>query len=122
MDTAERLIRVERLDDILVLTLLHDLRELEFREIEDEEQEIVELLTADPSLTKVVVDCGTTDTFGSTALGLFIRLRRLMGSRGGRLALCHPSAHETDILAVTGLAGAWPIYSTREAALASLGG
>jgi anti-anti-sigma factor len=122
MVTVDRLIEVERLENTLIMTLQHDLRELDFQEIEEEQREILKMLAADPSLTRVLVDCGATDYFGSTALGLFVRLRRLMRWRGGRVALCHPSAHEQDILGVAGLAEAWPVYPTRDAALAALNG
>jgi anti-sigma B factor antagonist len=122
MGTAGRLIGVERRGDTLVLKLLRDLRELEFQEIEEEEGEVLRLLASDPSVRHVVVDCGTTDSFGSTALGLFARLGRLVRGRGGRLAFCHPSAHEEDILATVGLAGAWPVFASLDEALAAVSG
>jgi anti-anti-sigma factor len=120
MDTTIRLIEIERADDTLVLTLLHDLRELEYQEIETEQEEVLEVLESDPSLVNLVVDCGTTDYFGSTAVGLLARLRQQVRRRGGRMVLVHPSPHEQDILAVTGLSGVWPVYASRDEALTAV--
>jgi stage II sporulation protein AA (anti-sigma F factor antagonist) len=120
MDTLRGLFEVERLGDILVLTPQRNLRELEFREIERKGKEVSEL-ASDPSVRGVVVDFGRTDFFGSSALGLLLRLWRQVSGRGGPLALCNVSDHETEVLGVTGLAGLWPVYATREEACAAVG-
>jgi anti-anti-sigma factor len=115
-----RLIEVEQQGDILVLTPQQDLRELDYLDIEEVQREVLLQLADDPALRNVVVDLGKTDYFGSTALGLLIRLGRQVRARNGRLALCNVSAHEQDILAVTGLGRAWPAYLSREEALAAV--
>ncbi len=119
MNTATRIIEVEREGDTLVLTPQEDLRELEYREIVSEGEELL-WLVEDPSIKNVVVDLGRTDYFGSTALGLLAQLRQRMRARGGRMALCHVSPHEAEILAITRLAGFWSIHLTLEEALAAV--
>jgi anti-anti-sigma factor len=117
MDTSTRMIEVERKGNILILTPRRDLRELEYPEIEVEQEELLRQMEADPTLKGVVVDFGRTDYFGSTALGMLTRLWQHAQKRNGRLALCNVSAHERDILAVTGLIGFWRICSSREEAM-----
>jgi anti-anti-sigma factor len=114
------LIDVERLEDALVLTPDRDLREAEFDGIKDEQQEILRRLADDPSIRNLVVDLRKTDCFGSTALGLLMRLWRAVRERGGRLVLCNVSPHEREILAATRLDGLWPTYATRAEAVKAL--
>jgi anti-anti-sigma factor len=77
-------------------------------------------LADDPSVKNVVVDLGRTDYLGSTALGMLAQLHQRVRVRGGRMALCHVSAHETEIMAVTGLAGFWSVYLNLGEALAAV--
>jgi stage II sporulation protein AA (anti-sigma F factor antagonist) len=120
MGTSVRLIEVEREGDVLVLTPVQDLRELEFQEIEEATGAVLRRLAADPSLRGVVVDLGRTVAIGSSALGRFAGLWRQLRARGGTLALCNASAHEREILEVTGLAGLWTIHPSRRAAVEAL--
>jgi anti-anti-sigma factor len=119
MNTATRIIEVERQGDTLVLTPREDLRELEYQEIVAEGEELLRLAD-NPSVRNVVVDLGLTDYFGSTALGLLAQLRQRVRARGGRMALCRVSPHEKEILAVTRLAGFWSVHSSREEAIAAV--
>jgi stage II sporulation protein AA (anti-sigma F factor antagonist) len=77
---------------------------LDFQEIESERDKVLERLEHDPSLRGLLVD------LGSTALGMLVRLWQRLRDRGGRMGLCNVSAHEREILEVTGLAGLWPVY------------
>jgi anti-anti-sigma factor len=120
MSTATRLmIEVERQGDTLVVTPQENLRELDYREIEAEREGLLRLAD-DPSVRNLVVDFGRTDWFGSTALGLFAQLRQRVRAHGGRMAFCNVSAHEAEIMEVAGLARFWPIYPSREQALAAV--
>jgi anti-anti-sigma factor len=76
----------------------------------------------DPSIRNVVVDFGKTGYFGSTALGLFVQLWQRVRGRDGRIAFCNVSADEQDVLAVTRLGRVWPVYPSREEALAAVNG
>jgi anti-anti-sigma factor len=107
---------VEHRGDVLILTPLRDLRELEFEEIRRE----LLPLSDDPSVRRVVVDFGRTDYLGSTAVGLLVRLFMKVRQRGGALALCNVSAHEEDIFEVVGLDELLPVYTSREEALAAV--
>jgi anti-anti-sigma factor len=120
MNTATALIGVERQGRTAILTAQGDLRELHCQEIEREQEEILRLLGSNPSIENLAFDFAGTDFFGSTALGMLLRLWRQVRGRRGRMALCNVSPHEADILAETGLGQIWPIHASREAALEDL--
>ena len=99
-----------------IVTPREDLRELDYQQIEESGSEVLSLV-ARGAVRNVVVDFHKTDYFGSTALGFFVRLWRVARNRNGRMALCHVSEHEEDILRVTELGALWPIRSSRAEAL-----
>ncbi|MBI2807323.1 MAG: STAS domain-containing protein [Planctomycetes bacterium] len=112
--SLRNIFQVEREADTLVLTALVNLSELEYDETVT--QEVYELLT-DETITNLVLDFHKTDYFGSTALGFFVRLWKKTQMRGGRMAFCHVSPHELEILHITRLDEFWTICSSRAEAL-----
>jgi anti-anti-sigma factor len=104
---------IEKVGEVIVLSPWRDLRELEYSTIEAE----LCRLANEPSVTRVVVDLGRTDYFGSTALGMLTVLCGHVEGRGGRIAFCNLSEHEREILALTGLTEVWPVYASRREAL-----
>jgi anti-anti-sigma factor len=123
MSTAiGQMIEMERLGNTLILTPQRDLRELEWQEIEAEQEDVLRLLQHDASICNVIVDLSRTDSFGSTALKLLALVRRCVRARGGRMAFCNISPHEEEILAAVGLVGLWPVYTSREVAIDALAG
>jgi anti-anti-sigma factor len=113
MYATDEIMEVEHLGDTFVLTPRRDLRELEFREIESELFRVAD----DPLVMRVVVDFDHTDYFGSTALGMLTLLCQRVEARGGRVAFCNLSAHEREIVSITGLTELWPIFPSREEAI-----
>lgn len=113
MNATQEIFDTDRVGDVLVLTPRRDLREFEYREIQRELLPLVD----DPNVQKVVVDLGHTDYLGSTALGMLTLLCQRVAARGGHVAFCNISAHETEILQVVGLNTYWPIFRSREEAL-----
>src|SRR5262245_26721403 len=115
MSAVAEMFEVERLGDTSVLTPQRELRQLEHKEIERELRPVL----ADPAVRSVVVDCGHKDVFGWTTLGLFnlTWLLQRLRQRGEHLAFCNVSAHERELLTVTGLDTVWPIYPSREDAI-----
>lgn len=116
MNANDKIIEIARAGDTVVVTPRRDLRELEFARIQEE----FGTLAADAGVRRVVVDFRHTDSLGSTALGMLVRLGKATQRRGGRLALCHLSQHEREILRVTGLAEIWPAYDTLTEALKAI--
>jgi anti-anti-sigma factor len=118
--TAEKYIAVEREGAVLILTPHADLGESHWLDVEGESGEIVRMLE-DPSIRHVVIDLGHSDYVGSEALGWFVRLRKQVARRGGRVLLCHLSPHAREILGVTQLDKLLGIYPSRAEALAAIG-
>jgi len=116
MDAALSVFEVERQGGTLVLTPLRDLRELDFQGMQAERDEVLLWLEEGP-IRNVVVDLGRTDYFNSTFLGVLVRLWQRAQSHAGHMALCNLSAHEQDMLGVTGLIELWPVFASREEAL-----
>jgi anti-anti-sigma factor len=118
--TAEKYIAVEREGAVLILTPHADLGESHWLDVEGESGEIVRMLE-DPSIRHVVIDLGHSDYVGSEALGWFVRLRKQVARRGGRVLLCHLAPHAREILGVTQLDKLLGIYPSRAEALAAIG-
>jgi anti-anti-sigma factor len=98
-----------------------DLRELEYERIEAGAKEILELLNG-TGIKNVVLDFGKTDNYGSTALGVFMKLWKRVSVRNGRMAFCNVSDHEKELLQITKLDHLWPICSSRSEALEAVQG
>jgi anti-anti-sigma factor len=112
---------IKRDGDVLVIIPTADLRESAYESLEAGAKVIFEGLAA-PGVKGVVLDFHRTDYYGSTALGLFLRVWKRVRSRGLRMAFCNVSEHEKEILAVTRLDTLWPICRTRPEALQAVRG
>jgi anti-anti-sigma factor len=114
------LFEVEQEDSTLIVSPVADLREFDYQRIEAGAGDLLNLLSNE-KVKNVVVDFCGTDSFGSTALGFFVKVWKRIRSRGGRMVFCNLSDHEREILEVTGLGGVWPLCSSREEALQCVG-
>jgi anti-anti-sigma factor len=110
------LFHIERQGDTLIVTPQSDLRELEFERIEEAAREVLDRLDQKQA-RNIVLDFHLTDYYGTTALAFFTKLWKKTRTQQGRMALCHLSAHELDILHVTRLDSLWPVCASREEAL-----
>jgi anti-anti-sigma factor len=112
------LFEIEREGGTIIVTPVVNLGELEDMDLNAEE--VVEVLS-DLSIKNLVMDFHKTDYFGSTALGLFVKLWKMVTARNGCMAFCNPSEHELEILHVTRLNTLWPICKSREQAMKVVG-
>lgn len=110
---------VERQGDVLIVTPTGDLRELDFAQIEAGAETILERIERE-TVRNVVVDFQGTDYYGSTALGVFVKLWKRLCCHGGKMAFCNLSRHEHEILEITRLNSLWPICRSREEALTAV--
>jgi anti-anti-sigma factor len=107
----------------LVLNPLIHLGSLHEPEIAHETQELLDLINkSSPIPTNLVIDLGSGEYLGTAMLGAVVKLWKRVSQRGGRLALCNVSENVTQVLRVTKLHAIWPIYGTRDQALAGIGG
>jgi anti-anti-sigma factor len=115
------LFEVEREGDVVVVTPRADLHEFEYQDIDAAAQGVLDLLgTAE--VKGIVLDFQRTDSYGSAALGFFLRLWERVSGQGGRMAFCNVPEHGREVLAVTRLDGIWPICRSREEALKAVRG
>jgi anti-anti-sigma factor len=121
MTGTTNLFEVELAGDTLIVTPTHDLHELDFRDIEVEATAALNLLRRS-SARNVVLDLHRINCCGSTALGEFVQLWRLVNTRQGRMALCNVSEQARETLEVTNLDSIWPICCGRGEALATVRG
>ena len=119
MNTVTSTFQWEREGETLILTPQADLHELDYQEIEAEEQEILAFLDSTP-VRNVVVDFRKTDFFGSSALGFFLKLWRKVRESGGHMAFCNVSDHEQELFRLTRLDRLWPVWPTCEEAMAAV--
>jgi len=117
MVTATGMVEVERQGDTLVLTVRENLGELGFEAAEEELSEVLLPFEDDSSLRNVVMDFDKAGYFGTTPLGVFLRLWEPVRHRDGRLSFCNLSPYDAYLLDATGLAETWPAYPSRTEAI-----
>jgi anti-anti-sigma factor len=120
MTASEGFIKVEHRDETVILTPATSLGEIQYAGMEAEAAAVLDLLKGEKA-GRVVIDLRHADYFGSSALGFFLRIWKRVCSVGGRLAMCHVSAHAKEILELTSLDRLWPICESRKQALAAVG-
>ena len=107
----------------LVLNPIMHLGSLHEPEIVHETQDLLDFINkSNPIPTNLVIDLARGDYLGTAMLGAVVKLWKRVSQRGGRLALCNVSDNVTQVLRVTKLHAIWPIYGTRDQALAAIGG
>lgn len=83
----------------------------------------LEELTArlrDSGLKQVIFDFHKVDYFGSSMLGAMHTVWKLVAAGGGKMAVCNLSDVEREVLEVSRFDTLWPIYATREEAMAAV--
>jgi anti-anti-sigma factor len=110
---------IEQTDGTVILTALTDLGEFELEYVKRRFEETLERL-AMRHIDNVIVDLNHADYYGSSALGFFVSLWKLVAGNGGQLVLCAVSKHGAEILRVTHLDRLWDIFDSRDDALQSL--
>jgi anti-anti-sigma factor len=119
MGTATGLFGIECQGDTVIVTPAHDLREVDYADIEAAAKEVLDLLSSSPA-TNLIMDFHRTDYYGSTALAFFVKLWKRVCGRNGKMAFCNLSDHEKEILRTTRLDSLWSICPTRQEALAAV--
>lgn len=109
------------LGNTLVLNPLIHLGSLNEPEISVETQDLLDFLNRSAS-ANLVIDLAHGDYLGTSMLGALVKLWKRVSQRGGRLALCNVSENVIQVLRVTKLQTVWPIYSSREQAVAAVAG
>ncbi|MDG3002945.1 STAS domain-containing protein [Paludisphaera mucosa] len=110
---------IERHGDVTVITATPALEKLSFRLEEQAAELILEpIKRQDDPL--IVFDLSRVNYFGSMFLALLIRTWKLASANGGSMALSGVTPRTRELLRVTSLDIVWPIYDTRNEAIAAL--
>ena len=117
MTSATGLFDIECQGDTVIVTPSTDLGEFGYEQLVAESQKAMDLLDQTEGTRNAVINLQKTDYFGSTALGVFVKLWKRVRKRDGHMAFCGMSEHEREIIAVTKLDQLWSICDSQEAAL-----
>ena len=115
----------EQVNHTLVVTPVVDLMQVRDSDIRDAYNETYRLL-CQPEVSNLLVDFEKLDYFGSTFIGMLIRLAKKARSDGGEALLCCLSSTMRDmmknlmLLENTKTDFFWTPYDTRQAAIAAL--
>jgi anti-anti-sigma factor len=120
VSTGETYYRFETVNGCLTITLLPELNDKQWADIERVGSEIVERISGAPS-PKVLVDLTQLSYMGSAMVALIVRLYKTVNSRGGKMVVVNQHELVFEVLKLAGLTKLWTIVGTRQEAYATLG-
>jgi anti-anti-sigma factor len=110
---------VERHGDLTVITATRALEKIEFG-LEEQAADLILKSIERQESPSIVFDLSQVDNFASMFLALLIRCWKLALSRGGTMVLSGVTERTRELLRVTSLDIAWPIYDTKREAIEAL--
>lgn len=116
---THRIFTMEWCGSTLIVAPQGDVTTVEDEEVRAELKDLLRII-AEQKVTAVVVDLSHAPYFGSTLLGALIKLWRRLSHVKGRMVLCGISDFVEDLLRVTRLESIWPVYPSRDEALAAI--
>lgn len=112
--SLESLFESEDLGDVVVVSPTRDMGEFEMASSDiPAYDQLVDLTHG----RNIVVDLSQTDYFGSSTIGLFIRLAKHVHAEGRAIAFCNLSPHEAQVIGITHVSEVLAITDSREAAI-----
>ncbi len=120
MSVGETYYRFETVNGCLTITLLPELNDKQWADIERVGTEIVDRISAAPS-PKVLVDLTSLSYMGSAMVALIVRLYKTVNSRGGKMVVVNQHELVFEVLKLAGLTKLWTIVGTRAEAFSSMG-
>jgi anti-anti-sigma factor len=112
--SKEALFETEDLGDVVVVSPTRDMGEFEMA---TNDVPAFEQLVALTDGRHVVVDLSQTDYFGSSTIGLFIRLAKHVHALKRAVAFCNLSKHESQVVGITHVSEILDIRDSRESAI-----
>lgn len=125
MSQDKQIFGFEQSGDVLILTALGSFMEFRDNDIRNGYNEAYRLLN-EPGVRHLLVDFSAMQYFGSTFVGILIRLAKKARSNNGGAALCHMSDNMKDMLKTLMLLEnpkidfSWVAYPDRDSALKAL--
>jgi anti-anti-sigma factor len=112
--------RFESVNGCLTVTLLPELNDKQWADIERVGTELVARIGATPS-PRVIVDLTPLSYMGSAMVALIVRLYKEVNTRGGKMVVVNQHELVHEVLKLAGLTKLWTIVDNRQAAYSSLG-
>lgn len=123
--TSKQVFEFELTADVVIVTPHGPFMEFRDNDIRNAYNEAYRLLS-EPGMRHLLMDFAQLDYFGSTFVGILVRLARKARNNSGDSALCHLSSNMRDMMKTlmllenTKIDFAFQSYPTREAALQQL--
>ena len=110
----------ELVDNTLIIVLAKDLVWTIYEQAE-EVDELVAFVSKSPAIINVVVDFHKNRAYSTGTLQVLARVWSIIRQRNGQMALCCVSETGMQAILRTNLHEVWPLYPSREDALAAVG-
>jgi anti-anti-sigma factor len=117
---GESYYRYETADGCLIATLLPELNDKQWADIEKVGTEIVDRLSSAQS-PRFIVDLTPLSYMGSAMVALIVRLYKTVNGRGGQMVVVNQHELVLEVLKLAGLTKLWTIVDNRDKAFAALG-
>jgi anti-anti-sigma factor len=118
--SGESYYRYETADGCLIATLLPELNDKQWADIEKVGTEIVDRLSSAQS-PRFIVDLTPLSYMGSAMVALIVRLYKTVNGRGGQMVVVNQHELVQEVLKLAGLTKLWTIVENRDKAFAALG-
>ncbi|HUE17041.1 MAG TPA: STAS domain-containing protein [Planctomycetaceae bacterium] len=120
MSSGESYYRYESTDGCLIVTLLPELNDKQWADIERVGTEIVDRLSNAQS-PRFIVDLTPLSYMGSAMVALIVRLYKTVNGRNGQMVVVNQHELVQEVLKLAGLTKLWTIVENRDQAFAALG-
>ncbi len=112
-------ITIERHGEITIVSFAPPLDSIEAADVEDVVALLNDYLEGVGS-PQLVVDLGAMDYFGSSFIGLLLRIWKQITAQGGQVVLCRVSNRARELLHITSLDMVWAMFANRREAISAL--
>lgn len=120
MSSGESYYRFEAVDGCLIITLLPELNDKQWADIEKVGTEIVDRLSTAQS-PRFIVDLTPLSYMGSAMVALIVRLYKTVNGRSGQMVVVNQHELVFEVLKLAGLTKLWTIVESRDKAFGVLG-
>lgn len=120
VSSGESYYRFEQSDGCWIITLLPELNDKQWADIEKVGTEIVDRLSAAQS-PRFIVDLTPLSYMGSAMVALIVRLYKAVNGRSGQMVVVNQHELVFEVLKLAGLTKLWTIVENRDKAYAALG-
>ncbi|HUG90814.1 MAG TPA: STAS domain-containing protein [Planctomycetaceae bacterium] len=120
MSQPREVFEIERVEGTLVVVPRGPALNFRYPDVHRESNELFRMMDG-PALKNVLIDLSAVDYIDSVIIGALIRLLQKARARRGQAVFCSASEPMQEILKSIKIGTLWPLYATRDEALAAIG-